>query len=198
MRPSDSKRQGRPSVCRQCRQSFITSRMNTPGHYCSNGCAALGRNGAPKDALEQYEPDCNSGCWLWTGAVSSYGYGRFCRSGTRHDAHRASYERSFGPILPGAVVRHKCDTPACINPAHLVVGSKADNTHDMLARGRYFKGNRRGGLLSIEQVRAIYAARLTGETASSLASTYGVRPLSIQKIWKGRSWTQITGGGAGC
>jgi hypothetical protein len=33
-------------------------------------------------------------------------------------------------------VLHHCDNPPCINPDHLYIGTKKDNTQDMTARGR--------------------------------------------------------------
>lgn len=63
-------------------------------------------------------------------------YGWVYRNGKRQRAHRAAYEEAHGPIPPGMVVRHKCDNPPCINPAHLELGTRADNNRDMWQRGR--------------------------------------------------------------
>jgi hypothetical protein len=84
------------------------------------------------------EPDQ---CWEWTGkARHPFGYGVF-GLGTRQagtmQAHRFSYQLYVGPIPDGMCVLHKCDNPPCVNPDHLFLGTRADNNHDMIAKGRY-------------------------------------------------------------
>ena len=71
-------------------------------------------------------------CWLWTGNREPTGYGRF----SQEKAHRASYRIHHGAIPAGLVVRHKCDNPPCVNPAHLELGTLADNNRDRHERGR--------------------------------------------------------------
>lgn len=63
------------------------------------------------------------GCWLWTGAVSSTGYGKF----TRHYAHRFSYELAKGPIPDGLTIDHLCRVPRCVNPDHLEAVTIGEN-----------------------------------------------------------------------
>jgi hypothetical protein len=86
-----------------------------------------------------------SGCWAWIGSKNIYGYGRFKKSlGTRDKfimvaAHRYSYEMHKGEIPNGLFVCPSCDNPPCVNPDHLWLGTPADNTHDMIAKGRQAK-----------------------------------------------------------
>lgn len=77
-----------------------------------------------------------SGCWIWAGAQFD-GYGRIVICGTARRVHRVMYELMYGPILPGMCVCHRCDVSLCVNPAHLFLGSVAENNTDMMSKGRH-------------------------------------------------------------
>jgi HNH endonuclease len=78
-------------------------------------------------------------CWNWPYSKNENGYGIVTVNGRRTKAHRQSFELHFNCRLPEQIkVRHTCDNPACINPAHLLLGSQSDNCRDMVERGRYY------------------------------------------------------------
>ncbi|WP_436702436.1 HNH endonuclease [Nocardioides sp. BYT-33-1] len=84
----------------------------------------------------QVDRGSDDACWEWRGGVDRDGYGRF-RNPLGRRAHRYSLALSLGEPLPkGAVVRHACDNPPCVNPAHLSIGTDRDNFVDMIRHNR--------------------------------------------------------------
>lgn len=80
-----------------------------------------------------------SPCWEWRGTRTDSGYGIFNSAvdGYTHARiHRVVYELSHGPLDQGAVIRHECDNPPCINPGHLRAGTNWQNSDDMVTRNR--------------------------------------------------------------
>lgn len=76
-------------------------------------------------------------CWEWLGALASDGYGHMWAFSRLEYAHRISFHLFREPhIPPGALVLHSCDNPPCTNPAHLFLGTNADNARDREAKGR--------------------------------------------------------------
>lgn len=71
--------------------------------------------------------DKTDGCWLWTGAKSTAGYGSITVHTVQTYAHRLSYEWAHGPIAPGLVIDHLCANPSCIRPDHLEAVTQQEN-----------------------------------------------------------------------
>ena len=90
-------------------------------------------------------------CWLWTGYRAPAGYGMIQINHYPVLAHRFAFEQSSGMSAAGKVVRHSCDVPACVNPAHLILGTARENSADMVARGRSARGFRNGSHLHPER-----------------------------------------------
>lgn len=137
-----------------------------------------------------------SGCWLWCGAIASdTGYGIFfAGDDKRMGAHVFAWEcANPGKSREGLVVRHTCDTPNCVNPAHLVIGTHADNMADMDARGRRVNNPRRGEAHHNSKLtraiveRARYAHK-HGATIADLARLYGVTTTTMAAALEGKTW----------
>src|SRR3990170_5650036 len=85
----------------------------------------------------------SDGCWLWAGSRHRQGYGQFAVERTKIVvAHRVAWTLVHGPIPAGKQILHSCDTPACVRPDHLHLGSQRDNMREMVLRER--SGQRRG------------------------------------------------------
>lgn len=135
-------------------------------------------------------------CQEWQGHKRPDGYGLVWVSGIgRRYAHRVAYCKANEVSLDDIkrlVVRHKCDNPSCVNPAHLEIGSHANNVHDAVARGRNArKGGHGRAKLTEDQIAAI-RAEYTGFRGQQvmLATKYKVSQPMIsyivnQKNWKG-------------
>lgn len=128
-------------------------------------------------------------CWIYTGAKTRDGYGVLGNGrNVQVRAHRASYQEFVGPIPAGMLVCHKCDTPLCIRPEHLFLGSPKENTGDMLRKGRkaVFRGaTHPNAKLSDADVLSIKRLRESGRTLKYIAERFGISFQHVSAIAKG-------------
>ncbi|NLZ11095.1 MAG: hypothetical protein GX086_07165 [Alcaligenaceae bacterium] len=94
------------------------------------------KNPSVEEILNESEPIPFSGCFIFNRSINSGGYGRLKSNGVEFLAHRYVWSKINGGIPKGLFVCHACDTPGCVNPAHLFIGTPRDNYDDMLKKGR--------------------------------------------------------------
>lgn len=136
---------------------------------------------------QSYMPVPESGCWLWIGGTGRRGYGRLCHENRQLSAHRFSYELHYGKAPGDLCVLHKCDTPACVNPLHLRLGTNADNMADRNAKGRTW------GRLKPDDVRGIRALlRNGGMTRAAMGRIYGVSEATVCAIHANKVWRNVS------
>lgn len=139
-------------------------------------------------------------CWHWTGCLQKRTYGRYglFQSGIKLVlAHRFSYELHTGPIPDGMCVLHSCDTPGCVNPAHLFLGTHKTNAEDRNGKRREARGERHGLAKLTEedilQIRAAYASNPHPyyKGTCALARRFGVSRHAIHCIITRRTWNHL-------
>lgn len=141
---------------------------------------SLENEGALKRLMRNVSMVPIAGCWLWTGAMKSNGYGDTWLHGRVVSAHRAMFELHFGAIPIGKDVCHRCDVRACVNPHHLFLGSRADNMRDAAKKGRL---GHQCAKLSFDDAEAI---RASSERGIDISRRYGVTQNVICNIRAGR------------
>ena len=130
-------------------------------------------------------------CWIWIGTRLPKGYGSFTSAQCDENrAHRVSWLIANGPIPPGLCVCHRCDTPPCVNPAHLFLGTKSENTKDRHSKGRSAQGSRNGrAKLNSQQVFEIRFRLKNGESQRRLARLFKVHPRTVCRIGQREIWS---------
>lgn len=96
---------------------------------------------APRPIADRFWPkvEKTDACWLWKGAKTPFGHGRFNVDRRARPAHRVAYELVVGPIPAGLEIDHLCRTPSCVNPAHLEPVTSAENTRRGMNRSAVTK-----------------------------------------------------------
>ena len=172
------------SICPVCGKT-ITQRQRK---HCSMACANRSR-ALSVDACFWSRVRKTDTCWLWTGPKGKYGMMSF--QGRSIGAHRFSYELHNGPIPDGMSVCHRCDTPLCVNPAHLFFGTIADNAHDRTGKGRDARGERGGMAKLTDADVADIRARYTSGQGQVLADEFGITRQTVRRIVTHQGWKHI-------
>lgn len=135
--------------------------------------------------------DPATGCLLWTGPRETKGYGTLFWEGKNRKAHRMAWEDVNGPIPDGMSVCHTCDTPPCVNVAHLFLGTNADNVADRVAKGRQSRGARHQAARAHHQyltAAQIAEIRAIPKWTRGIAERYGVTNGVIHRARKRKWW----------
>lgn len=148
----------------------------------------------------EYQP---AGCLEWNGYISKYGYG-ILSIGSHGDkkyhykksspilAHRFSYFINRGHISDNLCVLHHCDNRKCVNPLHLFLGTKRQNSSDMVMKDRQAKGERNGcSKLNKESVLEIRKLGADGVSSREIAKRFGVSKSEVCYIIKRTWWNHV-------
>jgi hypothetical protein len=148
-------------------------------------------------------------CWPWRAGTSTGGYGRFYLAGKTWTAHRVAWILIYGPIPDGQNVLHTCDVRHCCNMLrHGFTGTPADNSHDMVCKGRQATGDRNGSRrhperrprgeanpkakLTADDIREIRRLAAEGVSQPVIARRFGVsQGGTISPILLGRTWRHV-------
>lgn len=139
---------------------------------------------------EKVDVGSPDGCWNWLASLDADGYGSFEST----VAHGVSWVLSHGEIPKGIYVCHTCDNRACVNPAHLFLGTQLDNMKDMVSKGRgkdhHGENNPKAKLTTVD-VEDIHALSCMGVSVEVLSKEFKVHPATIQWVLSGKSWKSI-------
>lgn len=144
------------------------------------------------------------GCWEWVGAKTAQGYGWMRLGGSqrspRIQAHRFAYEMVNGP-LGDLLACHSCDHPACVRPDHIFAGTHADNSADMVIKGRHAAStHRRSGERSCrakitdEQALELRELRRAGIGPKTLGEKFGISTTGAIAVCRRRWMDDLDGG----
>lgn len=141
------------------------------------------------------------GCWTWTGSLDHYGYGSINCGGKMIKAHRVAYALTTGGgnmPMSSQWVCHHCDNTKCVNPAHLYLGTPAQNTADMMRRKRHnpikelLVGEKNpSAKMTPSKVRKIRKLRKAGVSLRAIGKLFGIYNTQVHNIVSGKHWRNV-------
>lgn len=182
-------------TCPACAAKFhphSKSASKKPQRFCSNRCAP--RPVAPTDPVIRFwkkvDRRGDDECWDWIAGTTKFGYGAFgVTSRDTRAAHRYCWELFHPRLLDGECLLHSCDNPRCVNPAHLRIGTRTDNSRDKCERNRAPRGESLPtAKLTAEAVAAI---RADSRSQSQIALAYGITQSAVSCVRTRKTWKHI-------
>lgn len=140
---------------------------------------------------QKVSPVPESGCWLWIGATFNHGRPQLRMGRKLVLAARLAYEAFKNEAVGDLYVCHKCDTPLCVNPDHLFLGTAADNNRDRDEKGRTVvnrgeaNGSSRITWEQAQEIRRIYAS---GVPSEAIGPMYGITGRQVRNIVRRDQW----------
>ena len=163
--------------------------------HCSISCSKSGR--VVKPLLERFWDKVvkSDGCWIWVGTLRPDGYG-VIGIGRREEgltrAHVLSWTLVNGEVPAGMCLCHKCDTPPCVRPDHMFIGTKADNARDRDKKDRVQHGvGHYAAKIGPKEVRAMRKLRESGMIYREIGEAFGLSRNGASHAIRGLTWKRV-------
>lgn len=131
-------------------------------------------------------------CWEWQAGIDKDGYGKLSVNRKDWKAHRFSWMTSYGNVPNGLHVCHTCDNRRCVNPAHLFLGTNADNMKDKIEKGHQTRGSEYvRSKLTEADIPKIIELYNKGKSQCALGKIFGVQQTTISLVLRRERWTHV-------
>lgn len=182
--------------CDACKTSFAPKQRGR--RFCGWLCYQRSKDDPVAFAIGFWNRvEKTDGCWLWMGATkfgqAGRDYGEVSRNGKMASAHRVALELGLGRPIPRAThVLHACDTPRCVRPSHLRLGTHRENMEDRSQKNRQARGEQIGAAkLTAGLVREIRFLAKAGFNLGAIGRAYGINPSVASRAARGITWSHL-------